>query len=987
MTDIKDFILQLEDTTLSLEEQQAALLMIEQTLIENKQIQEKTLEESSNLIVDAVRTVEEKLDAKFTALKTDSKLKGPKGDQGIRGENGKPGRDGVNGKDGINGHDGADGIDGKDGRYVVNVEVDLDDTLLVTLSDGTQIKTTKEIKGPKGDQGPQGLRGSNGNGVVVGGSTGQVLTKVSNTDYDVTWSTNGAGTVTSVGGTGTVNGLSLSGTVTSTGNLTLGGTLDLSAPPAIGATTATTGAFTTLTSTGGAVNGTIGATTPAAGTFTTITGQTEVLKGTGQNLQLQSQTFTNATTWSPLNGITPTANTTTAPDSTNTGSSFLESTTTINQSLAELTSPITLGITYTYSVYAKASTATAIQITGRASPFGSNIWANFNLSNGTVGSVGSTATASIVNAGSGWYRCIVTGVSTASATGSFALTLIDNNPSAVRFPSYLGTGRTVFIWGAQLEIGSTANTYIPTTTTAIYGTPTLSFSGVAGLGLESNGSLYVSPAGTGALQAQATTSTTAGGNARGANAVDWQTLRSTASMVASSTGSVIVGGQNNTSSSYTSFVGAGANNFAQTSNSFVGGGNANVVNQNGGYASIVGGNGNTASGYSNFIGGGFTNAGTSGSAVTTQSGTMNATTAVTLSGSNASIKVGQYITGTSIAGETYVAAISGTALTLSKVASGSSTSTLSFFTPHGVVVGGGNNQATGAYSAILGGGDAGTAANRNVASGDWSVVGGGRGNTASGAIGTFIGGGFSNTASNVGSVVCGGGFFGSSTSSIGGNLSSGASSFIGAGYQNNSSGGFASAIVGGSGNSSGGNFAFVGAGSGNAANANLAAIMGGASGIARGIEGNHVFPACNVPISSTQGITQTALLLLARQTTDATPTALTSNTSAAGTTNQVILPNNSAYYFKIEVIAGKTGAGDTKAWELKGAIKRGANAGTTAIVGTVTNTVIATDAGAATWTLTATADTTNGGITVTATGQAATTIRWVARCTTSEMTF
>jgi hypothetical protein len=35
----------------------------------------------------------------------------------------------------------------------------------------------------------------------------------------------GAGTVTSVGGTGTVNGISLSGTVTSSGNLTLGGAL------------------------------------------------------------------------------------------------------------------------------------------------------------------------------------------------------------------------------------------------------------------------------------------------------------------------------------------------------------------------------------------------------------------------------------------------------------------------------------------------------------------------------------------------------------------------------------------------------------------------------------------------------------------------------------------------------------------------------------------------------------------------------------------
>jgi hypothetical protein len=57
----------------------------------------------------------------------------------------------------------------------------------------------------------------------------------------------GVGTVTSVAGTGTVNGLTLTGTVTSSGSLTLGGTLSLVSPPAIGSTTPNTGAFTTLT--------------------------------------------------------------------------------------------------------------------------------------------------------------------------------------------------------------------------------------------------------------------------------------------------------------------------------------------------------------------------------------------------------------------------------------------------------------------------------------------------------------------------------------------------------------------------------------------------------------------------------------------------------------------------------------------------------------------------------------------------------------------
>lgn len=57
------------------------------------------------------------------------------------------------------------------------------------------------------------------------GTNGQVLT--TNGSGVLTWTTNGAGTVTSVGGAGTVNGLTLTGTVTSSGSLTLGGNLAL----------------------------------------------------------------------------------------------------------------------------------------------------------------------------------------------------------------------------------------------------------------------------------------------------------------------------------------------------------------------------------------------------------------------------------------------------------------------------------------------------------------------------------------------------------------------------------------------------------------------------------------------------------------------------------------------------------------------------------------------------------------------------------------
>ena len=536
-----------------------------------------------------------------------------------------------------------------------------------------------------------------------------------------------------------------------------------------------------------------------------------------------------------------------------------------------------------------------------------------------------------------------------------------------------------------------------------------------------NAPLVLSPLGTGALQAQLTDSTATGGNARGINATDWQTSRATAAQVASTAYGVIGGGLRNTASGTTSTVAGGSTNTASGTSSVVSGGQSNTCS---GLSSAVGGGqSNVSAGYFNFIGGGFTNSGTSGSAVTTQVSTIAVTAGTTLylSATNANIKVGQLITGTGLTNYTYAtssvttgtpavmatSSISGTTLTVGSVSSGTiiagqvltgtgvtagtyivsgsglswvvsvsqtvaSTTitgtaytitisqnattaaglTLTFYTPHGVVVGGGNNQATGSYSFIGGGGDAGTAANRNTASGDWSTVGGGKVNLASGSY-AFIGGGSGNQATGNGSVVAGGGTDGTF--------------FVT--------------------NSATASFTTVSGGWGNQATGTASTVAGGAYGTTRGINGNFVTPACNSPIGAASGVSQSAVLVLGRQTTDATATVLCSNGAAASTTNQVVLPNNSAYFFTGSVIAGVTGAGDTKGWSIEGVIKRGAGVGTTAIVGTATVTSLYADAGAATWALTATADTTNGALKITVTGQAATTIRWVAKIETTEMTY
>jgi len=710
-----------------------------------------------------------------------------------------------------------------------------------------------------------------------------------------------------------------------------GSDINLSSPPAIGGTAPNTGSFATLNSTSGALNGTIGATTPSSVNATTITGQTGVLRGTGTNLVLQSSSLT--TTWTAV-GTTLTGSQA-DPFGGTTASLLNNGTSTGNHVI--LQSVTVSALPYTFSVYAKVGTANFVGLYDGLASRG----AFFNVSNGTFSSniVAAPTSYSITNAGNGWYRVSIT-ITPTAGSNTIYLWMSEDGTSF----SYTGTSKTIILAAPQYEIGSVLNTYIPTTTTAVYGTPTLSFSGVSTIGLESNGALYVSPAGTGALQAQATTSTTAGGNARGANAVDWQTARDTAARVASGSLTSIGGGYGNTANGVQAAISGGTFNTVSGTYNFVGAGYGNTATLTA--SSVVGGFSNTAGGFYNFVGGGYTNSGTAAATVTTQSATMNGTTTVTLSGSNASIKVGQLIGGTYInANLTYVAAISGTTLTLSTAATGSGTATLSFYTPHGVVVGGGNNQATGSYSFIGGGGDAGTAANRNVASGDWSTVGGGIKNTATGLY-SIIGGG--NT-----------------------NITSGAYS-IAAGGQNNNASNLYSTISGGVDNVS---------------NSAVSTVAGGFKGTTRGITGYTVFPSCYIPISNTLGVSQAALLILGKQTTDATATVLTSDTGGAGGTNQVILPNNSAYFFKGEVISGVTGGGDTKGWTIEGVIKRGANAASTALVGTPTVTSTYADAGASTWVIAVTADTTNGGLRVTFTGQASTTIRTVCQIRTTEMTY
>ena len=111
---------------------------------------------------------------------------------------------------------------------------------------------------------------------------------------------------------------------------------------------------------------------------------------------------------------------------------------------------------FNMSIYAKQGTSPFLQV--RLDGLGAVI---FNLSNGTVKLSSSGIIGSITSVGSdGWYRCSISGTATGQTT---ALFIVGN--SSMNLTTWFATnGDSVYLWGAQLDLGTTATEYFPTTT-------------------------------------------------------------------------------------------------------------------------------------------------------------------------------------------------------------------------------------------------------------------------------------------------------------------------------------------------------------------------------------------------------------------------------------------------------------------------------------------------------------------------------------------
>lgn len=201
-------------------------------------------------------------------------------------------------------------------------------------------------------------------------------------------------------------------------------------------------------------NGTIPATYTASTDYAALLYETA-----STNLLTYSEQF-NSAAWSKLN-TSIIANSVSAPDGNITADTLTAGATSLQKYIYGSYTPTAAA--YTMSVFAKTGTVNwlGLCLDGNSAVVQG---AFFDLSAGVVGTVKSGTTATMKNLGNGWYRCSITRTMPAIASSP----LIEVHTADNQATTWIANGdESIYIWGAQIELGTTATSYIPTTSSTV----------------------------------------------------------------------------------------------------------------------------------------------------------------------------------------------------------------------------------------------------------------------------------------------------------------------------------------------------------------------------------------------------------------------------------------------------------------------------------------------------------------------------------------
>ena len=157
-------------------------------------------------------------------------------------------------------------------------------------------------------------------------------------------------------------------------------------------------------------------------------------------------------------------------------------------------------------------------------------------------------------------------------------------------------------------------------------------------------------------------------------------------------------------------------------------------------------------------------------------------------------------------------------------------------------------------------------------------------------------------------------------------------------------------------------------------------ILSGTGAVNRGGVASQVIANGNF---STAGSAQAGIYILRRELTTSTALELTIDGISVSTVNQVVLPDNSTYNFRINVTARSTVSNDDGGWSFSGVISRYAGPGTT-VMRVVNKEKLWSSV--ASWDCNVLADITNGALQVTGKSDGVKNVRFVAKIETVEVT-